>query len=81
MSVTTRNGNRLQFLTRSLWLRFAVGVIGIFLAACSDDSSTPAKDSNTSRGVWVEPDDTGKTVLGAVEDARYSVDISIGNLA
>ena len=30
--------------------------------------------------VWVEPDDGGKTVLGAVESARYSVDISIYEL-
>ena len=30
--------------------------------------------------VWTEPDDGGKTVLGAIESAIYSVDISIYEL-
>lgn len=30
--------------------------------------------------IWTEPDDGGKTVLGAIESAKYSVDISIYEL-
>ncbi len=51
-----------------------------FFLACCDNSSTPTKDWYASRVVWVEPDDSGKTVLGAIEKAKYSVDISIYEL-
>lgn len=77
MTVLARNGDRLRRSTKSLWIALAGGLVGIFIVACGNGSSTQA---NMSRVVWVEPDDRGQTVLESIENATSSVDICIYEL-
>ncbi len=71
------SGIRMQLSIRFLWLPLALGLIAVCSAACSDSSETSAIKSGV---VWVEPDDRGETVLGAIKKATFSVDISIYEL-
>ena len=73
----TRNGRKMQLSMRSLWPLLALGLIAVCSFACSDSSETSAIKSHL---VWAEPDDRGETVLGAIENATFSVDISIYEL-
>jgi phosphatidylserine/phosphatidylglycerophosphate/cardiolipin synthase-like enzyme len=80
MSVKTKNSRKLRLYIGSLWPCLAFGLISVLFVTCSDNSTNTLKNSNPSREVWVEPDNCGKTVLGAIENAHYSVDISIYEL-